>query len=60
MKEVFVVMFKTNSDGSCYVDSVFISEEKAQKYCSEWNEWENSGLGRCDLWFYVKAEYHAE
>lgn len=60
MKEVFVVLFETHSNGSCYVDSVFTSEVKALKYCEEQNEWEHSEHGSGDLWYYVKTEYHAE
>lgn len=60
MKEVFVVMFTVVSNGSSYADSVFVSEEKALKYCQEQNEWERSEHGSGDLWHYVKCEYHAE
>ena len=60
MKEVFVVLFRTRSDEADYVDSVFVSEEKALKYCIEQNEWERSEQGSGDFWYYVKAEYNAE
>lgn len=58
MKEVFVVMFDTLTTHSTYVYSVFTSEEEAQKYCDELNEWERSELGDGDLWYYVKTVLH--
>lgn len=58
MKKVFVVMFDTLESHSTYVDSVFISEVEAQKYCDELNEWERSELGLGELWYFVRAELH--
>lgn len=60
MKEVFVILFKTYTNDSCYVDSVFTSEKEALKYCEEQNEWERSEHGSGDLWYYVKCDYHAK
>lgn len=60
MKEVFVVMFIEMSTYQNYVDSVWESEEEAQKWVNEMNEWERSEKGSGDLWIYVKIDYHAK